>query len=69
MTNTCVHFVGFRANEYISAIKVWGMPDFIHKTHDGRMYEEISEENDIVVFANGHETKKTPYNWDASKDC
>lgn len=60
-----IHFVGFRGHEYIPACRVWGLPDFIHKFHDGRMYEEIGE-NDIVVFANGFETKKTRFNWDAS---
>lgn len=62
-----IHFVGFRSQEYISACRVWGEPDFIHKVHDGRMREEISKD-DTVVFANGYENKFTQYNWDASSE-
>ncbi len=52
-----IHFIGFRGEEYISAVKVWGVPDFYHVIHDGRCHEEIDYENDIVIFANGYENK------------
>ena len=47
-----VHFIGFRGYEYISAVRVWGVPDFIHPIHDKRAYVEIDKENDIIIFAN-----------------
>jgi hypothetical protein len=52
MTHACVHFVGFRGDEFCRAQKVWGYPDFIHKWHDHRMYGDIDIENDIIIFAN-----------------
>lgn len=36
-----VHFVGFRGDEYRSAVKVWGEPDFIHLGWDRRARREI----------------------------
>lgn len=63
VVNKCIHFVGMRGDEYISACRVWGEPDFIHKVHDKRMYEEISK-NDTVIFGIKHEMQI--YNWDAS---
>tara|TARA_R110001592_G_scaffold345091_1_gene636784 strand:+ start:120 stop:386 length:267 start_codon:yes stop_codon:yes gene_type:complete len=47
-----VHFFGFRGVEYISAVRVWGKPDFIHPVHDRRAYIEYDSVNDIGVFAN-----------------
>ena len=52
MKRTCIHFFGFRGDEYNSAKKIWGEPDFIHPVHDKRAYLEIDKENDILVFAN-----------------
>ena len=52
----CVHFVGFRGEEYWSAVKVWGLPDYIHRGYDNRMRRERARE-DTVVFANGSEQK------------
>ena len=51
-----VHFFGFRGVEYISAVRVWGVPDFVHPVHDRRAYVEYDPVNDIGVFAN----KETP---------
>jgi len=45
-----VHFIGFRGEEYHSAVKVFGPPDFIHLIHDHRMYGDVGD-NDILVFA------------------
>lgn len=47
-----VHFVWFRGDEYWSAVKVWGPPDFIHIGWDTRARREICE-GDTVVFARG----------------
>ena len=45
-----VHFFGFRGYEYVSAIRVWGQPDFIHPVHDRRAYIEYDPINDIGIF-------------------
>lgn len=47
-----IHFVGFRGNEYLSALRVWGRPDFIHIGWDRRANREIAD-GDTVVFAKG----------------
>jgi hypothetical protein len=52
----CVHFVGFKSNEYVSARRVWGVPDFIHRGWDTRAWREIAPE-DTVVFARGEWTQ------------
>lgn len=59
----CVHFVGFRGEEYWSAVKVWGLPDFIHRGWDKRANREILD-GDTVVFAGDHggEPKSRSYN-------
>ena len=38
----CLHFVGFRGEEYWSAVKVWGFPDFYHRGWDTRAAREIA---------------------------
>ena len=50
----CTHFVGFRGDEYHSAIKIFGKPDFYHPNFDIRAKADITE-GDTVVFANGTE--------------
>lgn len=58
-----VHFVGFRGLEYISAVRVFGEPDFIHMVHDFRMYGDVGD-GDLIL----HGPKSTPdtisqYSW------
>lgn len=50
-----IHFVGFRGEEYHSAVRVFGRPDFIHPVWDTRAAREIAD-GDVLVFAN----KETP---------
>ena len=57
-----VHFVGFRGEEYWSAVRIWGSPGFIHMGNDTRMRRELLPE-DIVVYANGHEAKIAERNY------
>ena len=52
----CSHFVGFRGEEYWSAVKVWGWPDFYHRGYDNRMGKMLAD-GDLIVFANGCEAK------------
>lgn len=63
-----LHFVGFRGDEYLSAIKVWGKPDFFHRAFDDRMRfgGEVGD-GDTIVFANGFESKPTKFTFDDSK--
>ena len=65
----CIHFVGFRHDsEYLTAIKVWGKPHYIHYVHDQRMYQEIDTENDIVVFSKYAKLEPNPiYSYDDSR--
>jgi len=52
MKQVCTHFFGFRGDEYNRAVKIFGLPDFIHPVHDRRAYLEIDKDKDILVFAN-----------------
>lgn len=52
LATSAVHFVGFRGEEYWSAVKVWGRPGFIHMGWDRRARREIAA-GDIVIFARG----------------
>ena len=48
----CIHYVGFRDDRYLSALKVFGGPVFIHRVWDRRARREIADD-DLVIFANG----------------
>lgn len=52
----CVHFVGFKGDEFTSAVRVFGRPDFIHRKNDVRLVfgGELAP-HDVVVYANGSE--------------
>jgi hypothetical protein len=52
VTKAVTHFVGFRDDRYWNAVKVFGLPDFIHPGWDLRAQREISI-GDTVVFATG----------------
>jgi hypothetical protein len=47
-----VHFIGFRGDEYLSAVRVFGRPTFIHRGWDLRARRDIADD-DLVVFAKG----------------
>jgi len=51
-----LHFVGFRGEEWWSAIKVWGRPNYIHIGWDQRAQREILPQ-DTVIFARGDWTQ------------
>lgn len=48
----CTHFVGFRGDEYVSAVRTFGKPDFIHRVWDVRVPGDVAP-GDTVVFAKG----------------
>jgi Na+(H+)/acetate symporter ActP len=47
-----VHFVGFRGDEYLRAVRLYGRPDFIHQRWDQRCLREIAV-GDVLIFARG----------------
>lgn len=49
-----LHFVGFRGDEYHSAVRIWGRPNFIHPVWD-RWAEQDMHPVDTVIFASGTE--------------
>jgi hypothetical protein len=61
VTRPAVHFVGFKGEEYLSAVRVWGEPDFIHRANDRRMRREVLE-TDTIVYARGSEGRPSDYN-------
>ena len=63
-----IHFVGFKGEEFFSAVRVWGLPDFVHRWKDDRFKHggEVHP-NDLVVFANGEETKVRKYTFNDSE--
>lgn len=60
-----IHFVGFRGDEFWSAAKVFGRPDFFHRVFDHRAKVEFAD-GDVVVFANGAEDKFSRFVFDDS---
>lgn len=63
-----VHFVGFRGEEYWSAVHVWGRPGFIHMGNDPRMRRELHPA-DTIVFANGCEARPSERNFPDTKEA
>lgn len=61
----CLHFVGFRGEEYHNAVRLWGKPDFYHRVWDHRAQREIAD-CDTVVFAKYDPGKPSPFNYDDS---
>lgn len=50
------HFVGFKDDRYLTAVKTFGKPDFVHRFWDRRARDEIAP-GDVVFFAEGDETQ------------
>lgn len=63
----CVHFVGFRGDEYTSAVRIFGRPDFIHRKNDLRLVfgGELAP-HDVIVYANGSEKAVSLFSVDDS---
>ena len=53
MVTRAVHFVGFRGEEYATAVRAFGKPDFIHMGWDRRARRDIDLDHDLIVFAKG----------------
>jgi hypothetical protein len=62
-----LHFVGFKDDRVWNALRVFGPPDFWHRSWDARARAEIVE-GDIAVFATGSiEDEPKPNAWDDSQ--
>ena len=63
----CIHFVGFKGQEFYAARAAFGPPDFVHRYWDGRAKSMVAP-CDTVVFARGTEFD-TPklFNFDDSQ--
>jgi hypothetical protein len=46
----CVHFIGFRGDEYWSAVRIWGKPDYTWPQATWHILGDIAPE-DTVIFA------------------
>ena len=62
-----LHFVGFRGDEYMRAVRIWGEPSFIHMGNDVRLRRELHPA-DTVIFANGSESRPSEYNYPDTKE-
>lgn len=51
-----MHFVGFKDDRYLAAVRAFGRPDFVHRFWDRRAVDEVAD-GDVVVFADGDETQ------------
>lgn len=67
MCKSLVHFVGFRGEEYWSAVKIFGLPDVYHRVWDMRARREIAD-YDTVIFAKYDSDNPSPYNYDDSNE-
>jgi hypothetical protein len=66
-----LHFVGFRGDEYTRAVRVWGVPDFVHRIWDQRAHAETRwDEGAVVVFARAKDWERkdspAPFSFDDS---
>lgn len=57
-----VHFVGFRDDRYWSAVRVWGVPAFIHMRWDRRGQREIAPEDTVIFATGGHDQPLAEFN-------
>lgn len=49
-----LHFIGFKDDRYLAAVRVFGKPDFVHRFWDVRAQHELMP-GDVAVFADGDE--------------
>jgi hypothetical protein len=47
-----LHFICFTGEEYHSAVRIWGRPNFIHRLSDANAKREIAP-GDLAIFARG----------------
>ena len=57
------HFIGFRGDEYFRAVRVFGLPDFIHLTHDHRMYGDVGSDDKLVFGPKAEPNRISEFSW------
>lgn len=60
MKHACLHFIGFRGDEYTSAVRVWGKPDYVHEYATWSALGECAPQ-DTVIF--GPHAWRVPKKW------
>jgi hypothetical protein len=61
-----LHFVRFKDDRYLNAVKAFGRPDFIHRHYDHRAVAEVMP-GDTVIFAEGDSSQPVvPFSYDDS---
>lgn len=55
-----LHFIGFRGEEYWSAVKVWGRPDFTHEYATWSVLGDCAPD-DTVIY--GPHAWRVPKKW------
>jgi hypothetical protein len=55
-----LHFIGFRGEEYWSAVRVWGRPDFIHEYATWSVLGDCAPD-DTVIY--GPHAWRVPKKW------
>jgi hypothetical protein len=60
-----IHFVGFKGEEFVRALRVW-RPDFIHRLWDARARADIAP-GDTVIFANYEDRQDRPFSYNDSE--
>jgi len=59
----CVHFIGFRGEEYWSAVRAFGPPHFIHLIHDHRMYGDVGPDDVLLFGPKADPNHISKYSW------
>ncbi len=63
------HFVGFKDDRFLTAVRTFGPPDFIHRFWDHRAVAEVCP-GDRVIFAAGDESQRVnEFTFDDSAYC
>lgn len=63
---SALHFVRFKNDRFLNAVKAFGRPDFIHRHWDHRAVAEVMP-GDVVVFAEGDSSQSvTDFSYDDS---
>jgi len=46
-----VHYIGFRDDAYLRALRIFGGPVMIHRVNDIRTQSEIDPRHDMAIYA------------------
>jgi len=63
MEKRLVQFIGVTDEQWNSAVRIWGQPDFVSKWYDYRSLGNIDWDNDIVVLGDKGRDKPIKWSW------